>query len=280
MNGILVVNKPQGYTSHDVVNVLRRALQTKKVGHCGTLDPDATGVLVVCVNKATKLVPFLTSNKKEYIATLSLGVATDTYDASGAVLETKEYMTISDNDIKKAISSFVGKQLQKPPIYSSIKVNGRKLYEYARNGESVEIPLREVEVFSIEIISIKNNCITFKALCSKGTYMRSLCVDIANKLGYPGHMSMLERTASGNFHITNSYTLEQIQQGEFTMLSIEEALQGFPKYIIDDETIVYHGKVIPSDIQEEVVVYNKEGKALAIYGPGKNGYLKNVRGLW
>jgi tRNA pseudouridine55 synthase len=280
MNGILVVNKPQGYTSHDVVNVLRRALQTKKVGHCGTLDPDATGVLVVCVNKATKLVPFLTSNKKEYIATLSLGVATDTYDASGAVLETKEYVTMSDNDIKKAVASFVGKQLQKPPIYSSIKVNGRKLYEYARNGESVEIPVREVEVFSIEIISIKNNCITFKALCSKGTYMRSLCVDIANKLGYPGHMSMLERSASGNFHITNSYTLEQIQQGEFTMLSIEEALQGFPKYIIDDESIVYHGKVIPSDIQEEVVVYNKEGKALAIYGPGKKGYLKNVRGLW
>lgn len=280
MNGILVVNKPQGYTSHDVVNVLRRALQTKKVGHCGTLDPDATGVLVVCVNKATKLVPFLTSNKKEYIATLSLGVATDTYDASGAVLETKEYKPISDNDIKKAVASFIGKQFQKPPIYSSIKVNGRKLYEYARNGESVEIPVREVEVFSIEIISIKNNCITFKALCSKGTYMRSLCVDIANKLGYPGHMSMLERTASGNFHITNSYTLEQIQQGEFTMLSIEEALQVFPKYIIDDETIVYHGKVIPSDIQEEVVVYNKEGKALAIYGPGKKGYLKNVRGLW
>ena len=280
MNGILVVNKPQGYTSHDVVNVLRRALQTKKVGHCGTLDPDATGVLVVCVNKATKLVPFLTSNKKEYIATLSLGVATDTYDASGAVLETKEYEPISDNDITKVVASFVGKQFQKPPIYSSIKVNGRKLYEYARNGESVEIPVREVEVFSIEIISIKNNCITFKALCSKGTYMRSLCVDIANKLGYPGHMSMLERTASGNFHITNSFTLEQIQQGEFTMLSIEEALQGFPKYIIDDETIVYHGKVIPSDIQEEVVVYNKEGKALAIYGPGKTGYLKNVRGLW
>lgn len=280
MNGILVVNKPQGYTSHDVVNVLRRTLQTKKVGHCGTLDPDATGVLVVCVNKATKLVPFLTSDTKEYIATLSLGTATDTFDASGKVLQTKEYEQISDKDLKQTVASFIGKQFQKPPIYSSIKVNGRKLYEYARSGEAVEIPVREVEVFSIEIISINEHLITFKVLCSKGTYIRSLCVDIANKLGYPGHMSTLERTASGNFHITKSYTLEQIKQGDFAMLSIEEALQGFPKYIINDETIVYHGKVIPSDIQEEVVIFNKEGKALAIYGPGKEGYLKNIRGLW
>jgi|AKZA01.1.fsa_nt_gi tRNA pseudouridine synthase B (EC 4.2.1.70) len=280
MNGILLVNKPQGYTSHDVVNVLRRELQTKRVGHCGTLDPDATGVLVVCVNKATKLVPFLTSDIKEYIATLSLGIATDTYDASGKVLETKKYEPISDNDIHNTLASFIGKQFQKPPIYSSIKVNGRKLYEYARNGEPVDIPVREIEIFSMETIDVKNNLITFKVLCSKGTYIRSLCVDIANSLGYPGHMSTLERTASGNFHITKSYTLQQIQEGNFTMLSVEEALKGFPKYIIDDETIVYHGKVIPSDIKEMVVIYNKEGKALAIYGPGKEGYLKNIRGLW
>jgi tRNA pseudouridine synthase B (EC 4.2.1.70) len=280
MNGILLVNKPQGYTSHDVVNVLRRELQTKRVGHCGTLDPDATGVLVVCVNKATKLVPFLTSDIKEYIATLSLGIATDTYDASGKVLETKKYEPISDNDIHNTLASFIGKQFQKPPIYSSIKVNGRKLYEYARNGEPVDIPVREIEIFSMETIDVKNNLITFKVLCSKGTYIRSLCVDIANSLGYPGHMCTLERTASGNFHITKSYTLQQIQEGNFTMLSVEEALKGFPKYIIDDETIVYHGKVIPSDIKEMVVIYNKEGKALAIYGPGKDGYLKNIRGLW
>jgi len=280
MNGILLVNKPQGYTSHDVVNVLRRELQTKRVGHCGTLDPDATGVLVVCVNKATKLVPFLTSDIKEYIATLSLGIATDTYDASGKVLETKKYEPISDDDIHKTIASFIGKQFQKPPIYSSIKVNGKKLYEYARSGEPVDIPVREIEIFSIETIRVENHLITFKVLCSKGTYIRSLCVDIANKLGYPGHMSTLERTSSGNFHITKSYTLQQIQEGNFTMLSVEEALKGFPKYIIDDETIVYHGKVIPSDIKEMVVIYNKEGKALAIYGPGKDGYLKNIRGLW
>lgn len=280
MNGILVVNKPSGYTSHDVVNVLRRFLHTKKVGHCGTLDPDATGVLVVCVNKATKLVPFLTSNTKEYIATLSLGKATDTYDASGTVLETKEYETIDNDIIKEKIASFVGKQIQKPPIYSSIKVNGKKLYEYARNGEEVEIPIREVEIMDIEVLTIENNEITFRSLCSKGTYIRSLCVDIAKALGYPGHMSSLIRTRSGIFTIDSSYSLEDIEKGEYSILPIEDALSEFPSYIIEDETVIYHGKQIPHNKQEQVVVYNNFGKALAIYGPAKEGYLKNVRGLW
>ncbi|MFV0395093.1 MAG: tRNA pseudouridine(55) synthase TruB [Coprobacillaceae bacterium] len=280
MNGIIIVNKPASYTSHDVVNVLRRILHTKKVGHCGTLDPDATGVLVVCVNKATKLVPYLTSDTKEYIGTLSLGSLTDTYDASGEVVESKEYKKIDEEIIKETILSFVGKQIQKPPIYSSIKVNGKKLYEYARSGEPVEIPTREVEILEMELLQIKDNLITFRALCSKGTYIRSLCVDIAKKLGYPGHMATLQRTKSGVFSIDKSYTLEQIENNEHTLFSIEEALQGYPKYIIEDDTVIYHGKQIPSKTQEEVVVYNKEGKALAIYGPAKEGYLKNIRGLW
>lgn len=280
MNGILIVNKPSGYTSHDVVNVLRKFLHTKKIGHCGTLDPDATGVLVVCVNKATKLVPYLTSNTKEYVATLSIGTATDTYDASGKILETKEYVPVIDTKIKELISSFVGKQIQQPPIYSSIKVNGKKLYEYARNGESVEIPTREVEIFSIDVLHLQDNQVTFKVHCSKGTYIRSLCVDIAKKLGYPGHMHSLQREASGRFSLAQSHTLEQIEKGDFTLLSIEEALQDYPKYYIEDETIIYHGKQISHDKQEIVVVYNTTGQALAIYGPASEGYLKNIRGLW
>jgi tRNA pseudouridine55 synthase len=165
-------------------------------------------------------------------------------------------------------------------MYSSIKIQGKKLYEYARNGEEVTIPVRNIEIFSVSLVAFKDNTITFKALCSKGTYIRSLCVDIAKALGYPGHMSALERTKSGVFDLERSYTLGQIEQGQYIMLNIEEALLAYPKYIIADEIIVYHGKQIPHDTQEMVVVYNTQGKALAMYGPAKEGYLKNVRGLW
>ena len=193
MDGILLINKPVGYTSHDIVGIVRKKLHTKKVGHCGTLDPDATGVLVVCVNKATKAIQFLMSDTKVYRATLSLGKSTDTYDASGKILEEKEVGQISKAQVIDVLNSFLGKSKQKPPIYSAIKVNGKKLYEYARNGEEVEIKERDIEIMMIELIDFSNNEIVFDVKCSKGTYIRSLCVDIAKKLGYPGHMSHLER---------------------------------------------------------------------------------------
>ena len=256
MDGIILINKPSGMTSHDVVNKLRKILKTKKVGHCGTLDPDATGVLVVCVNKATKVLQFLTSDSKEYIATLSLGTSTDTYDASGKVLEKKEYSSLDKQVIIDCFNNFVGKQIQKPPIYSAIKVNGKKLYEYARNGEEVEIPTREVEINYLEIMDIKDNLIKFKVGCSKGTYIRSLCFDLAKALGYPGHMQDLIRTKSGNFSIEKCYTLEHIENGDFEYLSLEEALNSYRKIVIEDEKIVYHGKKIKSDINEQVVICN------------------------
>ena len=259
MDGIILINKPSGMTSHDVVNKLRKILKTKKVGHCGTLDPDATGVLVVCVNKATKVLQFLTSDSKEYIATLSLGTSTDTYDASGKVLEKKEYSSL---DKQVIIDCF------------------NKLYEYARNGEEVEIPTREVEINYLEIMDIKDNLIKFKVGCSKGTYIRSLCFDLAKALGYPGHMQDLIRTKSGNFSIEKCYTLEQIENGDFEYLSLEEALNSYRKIVIEDEKIVYHGKKIKSDINEQVVICNKNNQVLAMYGPDGNGYLKNIRGLW
>lgn len=280
MDGIILVNKPAGMTSHDVVNKLRKILKTKKVGHCGTLDPDATGVLVVCVNKATKVLQFLTSESKEYIATLSLGTSTDTYDASGTVLETKTYQPIDDQQIIACINSFLGEQTQKPPMYAAIKVNGKKLYEYARAGQSVEIPTRTVTINEIEVLDIKDNLIKFKVGCSKGTYIRSLCFDIAASLDYPGHMLNLIRTKSGNFALENCYTLEQIESGEYTTVSLEEALSTYPKIVMEDDTIIYHGKKIKSDINEQVVIYNKDNKVLAMYGPDGNGYLKSIRGLW
>lgn len=280
VDGIILINKPSGYTSHDIVNMVRKHLHTKKVGHCGTLDPDATGVLVVCVNKATKVLQFLTSDTKEYIATLSLGKATDTYDASGKVMDEKEYQDIDEATIKSVVHSFMGKQKQMPPMYSSIKVNGKKLYEYARKGETVEIEPRDIEIFAIEVLNIKGCEVQFKVLCSKGTYIRSLCVDIANKLGYPGHMSALIRSKSGKFALENCYTLEDIEAGNFSYLSIDEALSEYPHIIVEDETIVFHGKKIPSTLDTLAVICNKQGHVLAMYGPDGQGNLKNIRGLW
>lgn len=278
LDGILLVHKEAGMTSHDVVFKVRKILQTKKVGHCGTLDPDATGVLVLCIGKATKAIQFLTCDQKEYIATLSLGKFTDTYDASGTVLKEKAFVGVEN--VKEVLDSFLGQQKQMPPIYSAIKVNGKKLYEYARNNEEVEIEPRNIEVLDIELLKQKDNEITFKTKCSKGTYIRSLCVDIAEKLGYPGHMSKLIRSQSGKFYLKDCATLEEIENNQYHMLSIEDAFDGYEKYIIEDENIVYHGKLIKSDINHNVVVVNQEKKVLAVYGPDGQGYLKNIRGLF
>lgn len=280
MDGILLINKPVGYTSHDIVGIVRKKLHTKKVGHCGTLDPDATGVLVVCINKATKAIQFLMSDTKFYRATLSLGKSTDTYDASGKVLEEKEVGALSENQVIDVLNSFMGKSKQKPPIYSAIKVNGKKLYEYARNGEEVEIKERDIEIMMIKMISFSNNEIVFDVKCSKGTYIRSLCVDIAQKLGYPGHMSHLERRQAGHFSIEDCITLEQLEKGDYTLHSIEEALGDYPKLKLEDPTIVYHGKQIKSNLTGKIAIYDNHNKILAIYESTGTGYLKNVRGLW
>ena len=278
MDGILLVNKPAGMTSHDVVGKVRRILHTKKVGHCGTLDPDATGVLVLCIGKATKALQFLQSEEKEYIATLFLGVSTDTYDASGEVVETKEFQGV--HDVEDVLQSFLGPQQQIPPIYSAIKVNGKKLYEYARENEAVEIKPRDICIHHIELINSGQQTIRFKVNCSKGTYIRSLCVDIAKKLGYPGHMTHLIRSQSGQFRLEDCYEIEDIEKGQFHMLSLEEAFAHFEHYVIDDENIVIHGKTIQSDINHQVVVVNREGQVLAVYGPSGEGYLKSIRGLF
>lgn len=278
MDGILLVHKPVHMTSHDVVNRARKLLHTKKIGHCGTLDPDASGVLVLCVGKATKALQFLMSEEKEYIATLSLGSSTDTYDASGKVIEIKAFHGVDHVD--DILKSFIGKQQQYPPIYSAIKVNGKKLYEYARNNETVDIKPRDIEIKEIELFSQQGHLITFRVKCSKGTYIRSLCVDIAKKMGYPGHMSELIRTKSGEFHLKDCYDLEELEEGKYKLLSLEEAFCSFEQYVVDDENIVYHGKLIKSDIDHQVVIVNKSGQVLAVYGPNGKGYLKSIRGLF
>lgn len=278
MDGILLVNKPAGMTSHDVVNRIRKILHTKKVGHCGTLDPDATGVLVLCIGKATKALQFLMSETKVYQATLFLGTATDTYDSSGQIMEEKAFHGV--RDVEETLQSFIGKQQQIPPIYSAIKVHGKKLYEYARNQEHVDIQPRTIMIEKIKLISQQDQSITFQVKCSKGTYIRSLCVDIGKKLGYPAHMTHLIRLASGEFYLEDCYSLEDIEQGHYQFMSLEDAFQHFEHYYIDDENIVYHGKKIKSDIDHQVVVCNQNHKVLAVYGPDGEGYLKSIRGLF
>lgn len=280
MDGVLLINKPAGYTSHDIVNIVRKQLHTKKVGHCGTLDPEATGVLVVCINKATKIIQFLTSHEKTYRATLTLGTATDTFDATGQIIQQKEVGEISFDQVNDVLTGFLGHSKQIPPIYSAIKKNGKKLYEYAREGQQVEIEPRDIEIYMIKLISFDGINITFDVHCSKGTYIRSLCVDIAKKLGLPGHMSHLIRIQSGQFELTQCISLEQLQNDDYQLLDIDQALSSFPKLTIQDENVVFHGKKIKSPIEHQVAICNREGHILAIYGPDGHGFLKSVRGLW
>ena len=182
INGVIIVNKPKNFTSQDVVSKVKKILNEKKAGHTGTLDPMATGVLPILVGNATKLSKYLIEHNKTYVAKIKLGQKTDTGDVEGTVIEEKPVTDISLDKVEKVLNSFIGKQKQIPPIYSAIKINGKKLYEYARNGENVEIPEREIEIYSIKLLQL-NEEIEFEVSCSKGTYIRTLCEDIAKALG-------------------------------------------------------------------------------------------------
>lgn len=278
MDKIIVVNKSIGMTSHDVVNKIRKIFNTKRVGHTGTLDPDANGVLVVCINEATKLVQFLESDSKEYIAEILVGRSTDTFDKTGNTIKEVSVDVISNEEVDEVLSSFSGKINQIPPMYSAIKVNGKKLYEYARNNEIVDLKPRNVEIYKLERITDvvkENRFYTFKIKThvSKGTYIRSLCVDIAEKLGYPGLMNSLVRTKSGVWNIENSYTLEEIEKGNFISFSMLETLRNYP--IIDEEECVNkarHGmKISPSKVEELLgekpsrIVLKSNDNLVAIY---------------
>ena len=219
LNGILIINKQKGYTSHDVIAKLRKILNTKKIGHTGTLDPNATGVLPILINQGTKLSAYLMEHDKEYEVTLKLGIRTDTFDEEGKILEKVNVDFNKLEPVEKVLESFIGRQSQIPPMYSAIKVNGKKLYEYARSGKKVEIEPRNIEIYGIKLqrINTNENEIHFMVKCSKGTYIRSLCVDIAKKLGTIGYMKELNRTKVGNFFIENSVTLEKLENNYETL---------------------------------------------------------------
>lgn len=212
MDGILIINKEDGMTSRDVVNIVSKKLKTKKVGHTGTLDPMAKGVLVIAINKAVKLVDDITNLNKEYLAEVTLGIKTDTLDITGNILKKENINFNDEKKLKEILSSFVGEYDMTVPIYSAVKVNGKKLYEYARSNKDVVLPRKKVYINSIELLNLDNNKFTFKCSVSKGTYIRSLINDICNKLGLIGTMSDLTRTKQGKFDIKDSIKLDEITE--------------------------------------------------------------------
>ncbi len=232
-HGIVIVYKEKGYTSHDVVAKMRGICGQKKIGHTGTLDPEATGVLPVCLGNGTRLCDMLTDRDKEYVATLRLGVETDTQDMTGAVLSTCP-VEVSEEQVRETVLSFQGSYMQTPPMYSALKVNGKKLYELAREGKEVERQAREVRIEEIEILDLCLPVAHLRVVCGKGTYIRTLCADIGWKLGCGGAMESLERTRVGNFTLQEASTLTRLQelkdQGQLSqaVLPVESVFQNCP----------------------------------------------------
>ena len=266
MDGVILINKPKGITSRDVVNEVCKILKTKKVGHTGTLDPIASGVLVVCVGKATKLVDIITSANKEYVATVKLGLLTDTLDLDGEVLK-KEKVAIRKEELSKVLDSFLGTYEQEVPIYSAVKVNGKKLYEYAREGKKVNLPKRMVEIKKIELINLTDEEYKFKVLVSKGTYIRSLICDINRKLNVIGVMSDLVRTKQGIFNIDDAYTLEDIKTGNYKMYTITDVLKNDNCVVINDKLFnsIKNGCIIDNIYGKEVVTFIYDNEVVSIY---------------
>lgn len=211
MNGVIIVDKPKGKTSHDIVGILRKLFKTRRVGHTGTLDPMATGVLPVCIGNATKAADMLTLSDKAYTAVFKLGIRTDTLDIEGTILEEKQ-VNVTDEEIRSVIKNFTGEISQTPPMYSAIKINGKKLYELAREGVEIERESRKINIYSINITDISLPYVTIDVSCSKGTYIRSLCDDIGNALGCGAVMTDLRRTKTASFNIKDAYTIEQLEQ--------------------------------------------------------------------
>lgn len=268
MNGIVIIDKPVGVTSRDVVNIVSKKFNTKKVGHTGTLDPLATGVLLVAINKATKLVDMLTSTSKEYIAECVFGISTDTLDVEGNVLSNEDAI-ISESDIINVLNSFKGTYNQEVPAYSAVKINGKKLYEYAREKIDVKLPSREVNIYDIKLVGKpkhqdNHTKIIFKVSVSKGTYIRSLIRDIAKRLNTVGIMTNLRRIKQGNFNIEDAVKLDDLTTDN--IIPIKDALDikciELPEEIIKK---VVNGAKIKNIYKEDKILFIKNNKEIAIY---------------
>lgn len=272
MDGIINVLKPPGMTSFDVVGFLRGILKTSKIGHTGTLDPAAVGVLPVCVGKATKIIEYMTDKDKVYRAEMTLGVETDTQDGLGNIIE-KRPVNVTEDEIVKVFDSFIGKQQQIPPMYSAVKINGKKLYELARKGITVERKPRDIEIYFIKIIDIfSDNRILFDVGCSKGTYIRTLCSDIGQRLGTGAHMSFLVRLSAGNFNIKNALTVEEIDEYankgalDRYIIPIDKAFEGYKFGVLDkhQEKKLLNGCIV--EITQDNFI---DGELIRVYNSNK-----------
>lgn len=241
ISGILVIDKPSGMTSHDVVARVRRTLKTRKVGHAGTLDPDVTGVLVLCIGNATRLLEYLSADEKVYEGRVVFGVATDTDDASGNIVRIGSAAHLTEEIIKDAANQFLGDTLQAVPAYSAVHIDGKRAYELARMGETFELPVRRIHIESLDVWAFvpgERAEVSFRVRCSKGTYVRALCRDWGDAVGVPAHMSMLRRIQSGQFSIADAIPLgewESLAHPEHCLLPIREALRGFPTIFVTHE---------------------------------------------
>ncbi|WP_342504057.1 tRNA pseudouridine(55) synthase TruB [Lysinibacillus sp. FSL L8-0126] len=294
MNGILPLWKERGMTSHDCVFKLRKILRTKKVGHTGTLDPGVEGVLPICIGQATRIAEYLTDAGKVYEAIISIGRTTTTEDAEGeTVAQDQTTKSFSREQLLGVLATLTGIIEQTPPMFSAVKVNGKRLYEYARKGETVERPTRQVTIYALELLDeieqYEGQEITFpvRIACSKGTYIRTLAVQIGEALGYPAHMKELVRTASGTFTRDNCFTLAQVaelmdaEQAATCILPVEYALADYPYIEITaaNEKEIFNGQVLPADAllkSHDKIVFGINGKAVAVYQahPTKDGLMK------
>ena len=287
MDGIIVIRKEKGYTSHDVVAKMRGILRQKKIGHTGTLDPDAEGVLPVCLGQGTRLVDMLTDKEKTYEAVLRLGVVTDTQDMTGTVLE-EHPVHVTEEQIQDTVNGFLGEQMQVPPMYSALKVNGKKLYELAREGKTVERKARPVFFYGIEIQKIALPLIKLTVTCSKGTYIRTLCNDIGEALGCGGCMESLVRTKVGRYTLEEAYTLAQVEeirdQGKIShlVIPVEQVLGEYPRLMCTQagDRLLQNGNPLIQELVNENVkegwvrMYGSTGNFVGIYqwDQGKQRY--------
>jgi tRNA pseudouridine synthase B len=265
MNGFILVNKKKGMTSRDVVNFLIKILNTKKIGHTGTLDPFAEGLLLVAVNKGLKVIKLLNYKDKEYVAKVRLGIKTDTLDITGNVLE-KSKEIVTKKEIEDVLKSFIGEYSYEVPIYSAIKVNGKKLYEYAREGKKVEIPIKDSYIYDIKLINIEENSFTFSVKVSNGTYIRALVRDISKKLNKIMTLEELTRTKIDSLLLKDAYTLEDIKNNNFKLLKINDLLNykevELSGYL---EPKVLNGNKIKLNEKEDNIVFIKDTKEIAVY---------------
>ena len=277
MNGILIINKEKGCTSHDIVYKVKKIFN-EKVGHTGTLDPLAEGVLPILIGKGTLCSKYLINHDKKYVVNLALGQKTDTADLEGKIIEEKNIpdKSLTQSKIEKVLKSFIGKQQQMPPIYSAIKVNGKKLYEYARKGQNVEIKPREIEIYDIKLMNIdaQKKQIQFEVFCGKGTYIRSLCEDIAEKLETVGYMENLKRIQVGDFKIEESSKIQELEENkedtkylESKIISVEEIFKNKEKIKLDDKKmqLFLNGVKITQNQENDIYrIYNKNEKFIGI----------------